>query len=81
MPENSPAVIDLHRRFLDGFGSDAALATSLSLRRQTVYQWRQRGIAWHWRARLAAMAKERGLTIPDGFFSYDYEPDNAGAPQ
>lgn len=61
-------VLRQHRTFMDAFGGDAALAAKLSLRRQTVHQWRIRGIAWRWRARLVRMATQENIPIPPDFF-------------
>lgn len=57
-------------KLIHDLGGDKAVADALNLKSsETVRKWRERGIAWPWRAQVAALAKSRRVRLPENFLS------------
>lgn len=52
---------------IDALGGTSAVAKAFGLDPATVSVWRERGIAWRWRGKIADMMRERDAEIPDDF--------------
>ena len=58
-----------HSKLLEDLGGTATVARELGITANVVWNWAQRGIAWPWRAEVAALALKRGKSVPAGFMS------------
>jgi len=62
-----------HATLIDALGGGTKLAKALgemageSLDREAVYKWKTAGVPWKWRFQVAALAKEAGKPLPEGF--------------
>ena len=56
-----------HTELIVALGDTSQLASALGLKDNQVSNWKQRGIAWPYRAVIADMAKRKKVALPDGF--------------
>ena len=63
-----------HSIIIKQLGDTALLARYIGEAPSTVSNWKSRGIPWRWRPRIAAIAKERGIPMPDDFFEMNVAP-------
>ena len=53
---------------IDALGGPSSVAADLGgMLPQRVANWKTRGIPWRIRPRLAKLAEQRGIKVPDGF--------------
>lgn len=62
-----------HRQLIENLGKGTEVAKWLHARghdvdRESVYKWATNGVPWRWRPLVAAMAAEKGVRLPKGFF-------------
>lgn len=55
--------------FIEELGGSAKVAEELGLPVNVVSNWKKRGIAWPWRARVADLAKRSKVSVPKGFLN------------
>ena len=63
--------MEQHSRLIDQLGGTGALCRALGLKHNTIAGWRERGISWRWRPKIAEMARKARLKLPKDFL----EPD------
>jgi len=54
---------------IDSLGGSGVVAGELSLKTNRVSMWRDRGVPWRWRPRIAELAREKGVQIPADFLA------------
>lgn len=58
----------MHADLIDKLGGAAQLAADLGISSQPrVSNWKRRGIPWRFRVRVAALAKQRDVPVPNDF--------------
>jgi hypothetical protein len=58
-----------HDRFIERLGDSLVVAKSLGIPVNRVSNWKRRGVPWHWRHKVAQMAKEQDIALPAGFLT------------
>lgn len=66
-PPEVAEVTGPHNPFIDALGGIAEIAGLLNLSPSRVGNWRARGVPWRFRYRIAELAAERGINLPDKF--------------
>ena len=56
-----------HAQILDDLGGPTAVSKLTGASRHSVGNWRNRGIPWHWRARIKQLAEAHGVDVPNTF--------------
>ncbi len=58
-----------HAKLIDKLGGPAAVLKALGLKqsRQSVSNWRNRGVPWRYRVAVAKLAAEKNISVPRGF--------------
>lgn len=63
-----------HAHLVESLGDGTKVAEAIKAMspeppdRQAVYKWKRNGVPWKWRPFIAALAAERGVDLPEGFF-------------
>jgi hypothetical protein len=57
----------MDEQLITDLGGPTAVARELDQRPNTVGNWKLRGIPWKFRHRIAALAEQKGLTVPAAF--------------
>lgn len=58
-----------HASLIVALGDTAAVAEALGLRDNRISNWKQRGVPWRFRPKLAALAKRKRIALPEGFLA------------
>jgi hypothetical protein len=62
----------MHAELIDALGGIAIVAEHCGVRNlSTVGNWRVRGVSWPYRRAVAALAKKKRVTLPDGFLGQE----------
>lgn len=67
--QEAPINIGTHADLIVALGDTSTVATTLGLRDNRVSNWKQRGIAWRYRPRVAALARRKRVALPEGFLA------------
>jgi hypothetical protein len=58
-----------HEALIVALGDTGAVADELGLMDSRVSNWKQRGVAWRYRPKIAALAKRKRVALPEGFLA------------
>jgi len=70
---DNPAAMQTHADLIESLGDGTVVAAWLTERtgqtvdREAVYKWKANGVAWKFRADIAAMAGEKNIILPQNF--------------
>ena len=66
---------------IERLGGASQVAKELGLKPNQVGNWAERGVAWKWRPALAALAEDRGVSVPAGFLMPHENQEIEGGPR
>lgn len=68
MPDTAESTLHAHAEFIDRLGGPSHVARRVNASGHSVVaNWRTRGVPWHMRTKLVALAIAEGIAVPPGF--------------